>query len=464
MSSSPYTTKGALSSLIAGVLFITMATQADESAAAVPNIVVFLADDLGYLDSSPYGSDDVRTPNLRRFADGGCKFTHVFVASPSCAPSRAALLTGLMPARNGAEANHTRPLPNTKKLPAFLKELGYETAAFGKVAHYRHGDLYGFDTIDERRPSAEAVKEFVGKRSAKQPLCLFVGTHDPHVPWPENDGYDSATLEPPATHVDTPLTRAYRAQYYTAVSRADSWLGEVFDLTREKLGPNTLFVFTSDHGAQWPFAKWNLYDAGIRVPFLAVWPGVIKPGSSCDAMISWVDILPTLIEIGGGDAPRGLDGRSFAAILRGEKDAHRDRIFATHTNDGNMNVYPCRCMRTPNWKYILNLHPEWEHSTHINLAKPRDGVGYWTTWVQQAKTDPAAAAIVKRYHQRPGEELYDLTADPHELHNLADDPRYAQRLAQMSADLGRWMQDQGDTQKVFGTPRAIGESVRGAER
>ncbi|MEX2140825.1 MAG: sulfatase [Pirellulales bacterium] len=446
------------------VLALFLAPYRASAADAKPNIVIILADDLGYHDSSPYRSDDVRTPNFKRFAEAGCKFTHVFVASPSCAPSRAALLTGLMPARNGAEANHARPRADIKKWPAYFKDLGYETAAFGKVAHYKHGDLYGFDTVDERGQSAEAVGEFLAKRDRKKPLCLLVGTHDPHVPWPENDGYDAATIEPPSTHVDTPQTRAYRAQYYTAVSRADSWLGEVFDLTREKLGPNTLFVFTSDHGAQWPFGKWNLYDAGIRVPFLAVWPDVIEPGASCDALVSWVDLLPTLVEVAGGSAPRGLDGRSFAAILRGQSDVHLDRIFATHTNDGNMNVYPCRCVRTREWKYILNLHPEWEHTTHIDRAKPRDGLGYWTSWVKQAMTDRAAAAIVKRYHQRPREELYDLTADPHEQHNIAGDRRNAERLAQMRADIERWMQDQSDTQKVFGKPRTLGESALSGER
>jgi arylsulfatase A-like enzyme len=439
-------------------------SRADVGVAAKPNVVVLLADDLGYRDSSPCGSDDVRTPNFKRFAEAGCKFTHVFVASPSCAPSRATLLTALMPARNAAEANHSRPRADIKKLPGCLKELGYETAALGKVAHYKHGGLYGFDVVDEQRYSAEAVAEFLTKRDVKRPLCLFVGTHDPHVPWPENRGYDPAAIKPPSTHVDTPATRAYRAQYYTAVSRADSWLGEVFDLTREKLGANTLFVFTSDHGAQWPLGKWNLYDAGIRVPFLAVWPDVIEPGSSCDALVSWVDLLPTLVEVGGGSAPHGIDGQSFAAVLRGQTDTHRDRIFATHTNDGNMNLYPCRCVRTREWKYILNLHPEWEHTTHIDRAKPRDGVGYWATWLEKAMTDPAAAAIVERYRRRPREELYDLIADPHEQHNLASDPRHAERLAQMRDELKGWMQEQNDTQKVFGTPRPLDQSARGAER
>jgi uncharacterized sulfatase len=121
-------------------------------------------------------------------------------------------------------------------------------------------------------------------------------------------------------------------------------------------------------------------------------------------------------------------------------------------------------VRTRQWKYILNLHPEWEHTTHIDRAKPPDGVGYWMRWVEQAKTESAAAAIVERYHRRPHEELYDLAADPHEQKNVAGDPRRREQLSKMRADLNRWMEDQGDTQKVSGKPRLLEESARGAQR
>src|SRR6266576_2098082 len=160
-------------------------------AADKPNLVVFICDDLGSHDSTPYGATDVRTPNMQRLANGGLLFRKAFVASPSCAPSRAALLTGLMPARNGAEPNHTRPRPEIKKLPAYLQELGYEVASFGKVAHYGHGPYYNFDVV-----AGEGGGNYTGvglaveflknrqldKRKSDKPLCLMVGTHWPHVP------------------------------------------------------------------------------------------------------------------------------------------------------------------------------------------------------------------------------------------------------------------------------------------
>jgi arylsulfatase A-like enzyme len=420
-----------------------------------PHLVVFLSDDHGQLDSTPYGATDVRTPQMQQLADAGCRFTHAFVASPSCAPSRAALLTGLMPARNGAESNHTFKKEGIASLPEVLRKLGYETAAFGKVAHgQKDAERHGFDHHGARRDPA-FIAQLIAKRNKDRPLCLFVGTNDPHVPWPDSDGYDPKTVRLPPEHVDTPETRAFRCRYYTGVTRADTLLGEIRALVRKELGQDAVLVYTSDHGAQWPFGKWNLYDFGIRIPLLIEWPGVIKPGTTSDAMVQLIDLLPTLIEIAGGTVSPDIDGKSFAGVLRGKTTSHRERIFTTHTNDGDMNVYPIRSVRTRELKYIRNLHPEWEHTTHIDRAQARDGGYYWKSWEEVARKDPAAAAVVKRYHQRPREELYDLAADPHELKNLAADPRQADTLRKLSAELDAWMRAQGDTGRTAGSPRPL---------
>ncbi len=411
--------------------------------AATPNIVIFLSDDHGQLDGAVYGAKDVRTPNMKRLADAGMTFTHAFVASPSCAPSRASLLTGLMPARHGAHVNHAAPKAEIKKLPAYLKELGYEVAAFGKVAHYNQDKQYGFDHYD-KDPSSKTVAAYLAGRAAAKPLCLFVGTHQPHVPWPEKTDYDPAQVAIPPAHLDTPETRAFRARYYADVSIADTELGGIYDLVRDKLGREILFLHASDHGSQWPFGKWNCYDAGTRVPFLAVWPGVVAPGSTSDAMVSLVDLLPTLVEVAGGKPPAGIDGRSIAPVLRGARKDHRDRIFTTHTRDGKVNVYPIRSVRTREWKYVRNLTPDAEHTTHIDKMRARDKGGYITSWEERAKTDPAAKAVVDRYYRRPAEELYDLRADPHELKNLAADPAHAGTLASLRAEVDAWMKEQGD--------------------
>lgn len=439
---------------------------ASGQAPARPNIVVFLADDLSLLDSTVYGSDEVRTPNVDRIAKAGLTFDRAFVASPSCAPSRAALLTGLMPARNGAEANHSRAKPELAKLPDLLEKLGYQTVAFGKVAHYQHAKHYGFDRAEfegfhDYRGIDAAVEFLVGREPGNaKPLCLFVGTNWPHRPWPAADGsYKPGELAVPPTHVDTPKTRAFRARYLQAVELADVDLGRVYDAATTHLGPNTLFLYSSDHGAQWPFGKWNCYEAGLNVPMIAVWPGAIEPGRRTDAMVSWIDILPTLIEAAGGEAPKAgaaadqIDGRSFLPVLKGEAKTHRERIFATHSADPKMNVYPIRSVRDERWKYIRNLHPEFQHTTHVDRAQAEDEVGYFRSWERKAKSgDAHAAATVARYRERPAEELYDLETDPNETKNLAAVSEQQERLASLRAELDAWMQEQGDEGTVFGEP------------
>jgi arylsulfatase A-like enzyme len=430
---------------------VELALLAPLAAAAPPNIVVFISDDHGYLDSQVAGATDVRTPNLLRLAGAGINFTHAFAASPSCASSRAALLTGLMPNRNGSMFNHQPPRADVKKLPACMREFGYEVLAFGKVAHYEQVKDYGFDRAEHYEfhddECIAAALEFLQERHFTGPLCLIVGTNWPHVPWP-NEG--EAPAEPgieivlPPTHIDTPETRASRAHYYAAVEKMDADLGQVYEAAYQSLGPNTVFIHFSDHGAQWPFGKWNLYDAGIRVPLFVAWPGVVEPGSKSEAMVSLVDILPTLIEIAGGQPPIDVDGRSRLGILRGESNIGRDAIFTTHSGDGRMNEYPMRSVRTSRWKYIRNLKPEAEHHSHIDRGEAVDGAAYWRSWVEKAKTDPAAQAVVDRYFHRPAEELYDLAHDPHEQRNLAGEAEFADVLSDCRTQLDRWMISQRD--------------------
>ena len=445
------------------LLLLTSLGLVSSAEAAKPNIVVFISDDHGMLDSEPYGAADIRTPNMTRLAADGMKFTHAFTASPSCGPSRTALLTGLWPARNGAEPNHMPKRPEVAGLPVQLHALGYEVAAIGKVAHNNFAQYYDFDFVAGARggciETAE-LEKFLGTRDSSKPLCLFFGTHYPHTPWIANNGYDPARLKLPPTFVDTAMTREQRAAYASSVTAADTLLGEVRALAQKHVPGDTLFIYTADHGAAWPFGKWDLYDASTRVPFIAAWPGHLKPATASDAMVCLPDLLPSFIELGGGKVPDGLDGKSFAGILRGTADTHRDHVFAACSGDGDFNVYPIRSVRTREWKFILNLHPEFQHHTHISRsAEPVNGRAYWDTWLAAAEKNPAATAIVKRYIERPAEELYDLKADPFELHNLAAEPAQAARLAALRSELRAWMKEQGDKETVFGKPLLLGEPV-----
>lgn len=448
--------------VLASVLLFTMPSCLEAKLPVRPDIVIFLTDDQSQRDVSAYGDVLLKTPNMQRLANSGMTFNSAYVASPSCAPSRAALLTGMVPARNGAEPNHAKPRPEIKKWPAYFQELGYEVVAFGKVSHYRHTAGYGFDhfandTFHDHAGIPAAV-EFLKRRASgvAKPLCIFVGSNWPHVPWPETElGYSSDELRLPAGTVDTPKTREWRARYAAAVTRADSDLGMIMNATATCLGTNTIILFSADNGAQWPFAKWNCYEAGVRVPLIVSWPGVVKPGQRTEAMVSWIDFLPTLLEAAGGKPTPDIDGRSFLRVLQNGSRGHRDTIFTTHSGDGRFNVYPIRAVRSGNWKYIRNLHPEFAFTTHIDLPVNLGQRDYFKTWEGAAQTNARAAAIIARYHARPAEELYNLSADPGEMRNLAGDPVHSPQLKKFREMMQKHLKKTGDRQAVFAEPRLL---------
>ncbi|MEM9830913.1 MAG: sulfatase [Bacteroidota bacterium] len=425
-----------------------------------PNIIIYLTDDQSQADASVYGASNLLTPQLERLSDIGMTFENAFIASPACAPSRAALLTGLMPARNGAEANHTYPRPGTLLLTQKLQDIGYEVLALGKVAHGKMNQESGFDAyqpVPKWGDLSGAARLILESRNNNRPICLLLGDHRPHVAWIDSLGYNPQEVSLPDYLINTLETREHWARYYTDITGADREMGEVLDLAQEKWNDDFIFIYSSDHGGQWPFGKWNLYDAGIKVPLLVAWPGQVESGSRTDAMVSWIDIFPTLLDMLGGEVPKDIDGKSFAPVLLGETDQHRDMIFTTHSGDGVMNVYPIRSVRTQRYKYIINLCPECYHTNHSDILR-KDGAGaYWDSWDKKAETDSEAAAIIQKYYVRPAEEFYDLQQDPTEQHNLIEEANYQTQIKTMRSQLEEWMQQQGDHQTVFQKPYLISD-------
>jgi arylsulfatase A-like enzyme len=291
---------------------------------------------------------------------------------------------------------------------------------------------------------AAAIDHIIATHDPNQPLCLLVCAHSPHVYW-EDGEYDPAKVQLPPNFVDTPETRKMRAQYYNDVTHLDTQVGAVLEsLDRHKLAADTLFAYTNDHGSQWPFCKWNLYDGGIHSPLIIRWPGKIKAGTRTAAMISTIDLMPTFIDAAGGSVPTDIDGISLLPLLTGQRAQHRDVIYATHTGDTKMNRSPMRCIRTPHYKFIHNLLPQDTFRTHLDAGDDVDGVFYWNSWVERATTDEKAKALVDRYRHRPAEELYDLSNDPFELNNLAGDPAQAQTIDKLREQLKRWRVQQGE--------------------
>ncbi|MBI3877166.1 MAG: sulfatase [Verrucomicrobia bacterium] len=437
------------------------------SAAERPNLILFLSDDHGVDFAGCYGNAAIHTPNMDRLAREGMRFTRVFAASPTCSPSRAALYTGLYPSRNGTMGNHTDSRPGLKSLPHFLRALGYRVVIANK-ADVRQKEVFDFELLNATLPrnpamnrryraeglDAKKVDEFLAahaKERPNQPLCLVLGDSCPHVVWEPNRDYDPAKLPLLPITVDTPKTRAALANYYQDITTCDRHLGDVLaSLKRHCFETNTLFIYTSDQGPEWPHCKWTCYDTGLRVPFLARWPGVVKPGATSDALISFVDVLPTFIELAGGKAPSELDGRSFRSVLLGEKKAHRDFIFASHTGDGEMNVFPQRCVRDARFKFVLNLKPENQWTTHFTKVMdiPGSHGDVYATWLAKAKTDAATARFIATLERHPAEELYDTESDPYELNNLAGQPEQRERLARLRAQLRDWLRQQTDNEAL----------------
>jgi N-sulfoglucosamine sulfohydrolase len=425
------------------------------------NIVLFIADDLGINDISPYGNKVVQTPNLKKLAQQSLLFTRAFAASPTCTPSRSTLLTGLMPMRHGAHGNHSGVAAGTKSIVQYLQPLGYRVAIAGKY-HIGPENIFTFERVSktnvpepgfEKKPGLNydlamaPVDQWLAQQQKDKPFMLVVADHSPHVVWPEKPAYDPEKIDIPVNHIDTRDTRVSRARYYTDVTKMDNNLGQLLgSLQKNGLSENTIVIFLADQGPQWPFAKWTLYDDGVHVPLIVRWPGKTKPGKQTNALISLADIVPTLIEAAGGNPPRDIDGQSFFTLLDGRTDSSRKYVYATHTGDKQMNRSPARMVRTAQYKYILNLAPEILYTTHMDLAKEHDGGRqYWDSWRNKSFTDQHAAAVLWRYHNRPKEEFYDVIADPHEIHNMATDTRYTSLLDQFRTEMTSWRSKQHDT-------------------
>ena len=432
-----------LSALALG--FFLSASLGQAETAKQPNILIVIADDLNKDSVGVYGNKDVKTPNIDRLAGQGMRFNLAYTSTAMCAPTRQQMYTGLYPVRSGAYPNHSKVKPGTKSLVHYLKALGYRVGLSGK-RHFGPPSSFPFEQVSWK-VDAKAIREFVA-RDEKQPFCLLVTSNSPHVPWSAGDAsqYDPGKLTIPPYWVDTPEMRESLTRYYAEITDLDREVGECMKILREtKQEDNTAMIFTTEQGAQYPGCKWTCYENGLNVGFIVRWPGQVKPGSVSDAMIHYVDVAPTLVEMAGGEAIKGLDGRAFLGVLRGKTKRHNSATYGVHTQMNAIGSpptgYAVRSIRAGKWKYIMNLNHK---VTFKNALTQNDKENYWASWVRTAKTDPKAARLVKRYLNRPAEQLYDLSKDPHELNNLAGREKQAKVKARLKQQLQDWMTSQGD--------------------
>ena len=432
-------------------------------AQAKPNIIIFLSDDQNQQDIGAYGNHEVKTPNMDLLAAEGIRFTRAYAASPMCTPSRSAMFTGLYPFTNGAQMNHFTVHAATRSLPHYLQKQGYRVVIAGKIHMaplanfpFEHvGEEFGRyapveNRLDRKKETVRTIEEHF-KQNPQQPICLVVAPWVPHVPWFPNRDFDPAALKLPEYLADTKETRQALAAYYQSIGEADKMLGEVMQaVDRSGKKENTVFFFLSDQGAQFPSAKWTVYDQGIRVPLLVRWPGKVARGRVSDALVSLVDLTPTLIDIAGGPAIAALDGRSFKNVLLGKTKTHNPYIFAETSVEPHFwyNYVPARSVVTADgFHYIKNYHPGLRFITHIDKVERNEF--YFDSWVEKAATDPRAKFLLDRYSYRPPEELFDLNTDRVSFKNLASLPAYQHKLKELSALLDKELKRQGETEDMI---------------
>jgi len=256
--------------------------------------------------------------------------------------------------------------------------------------------------------------------------------------------------------IDCEKTRSDLKKYYAEITYTDSLLGVCLDyLEQSGKTENTIVIFTSEQGSEFPFAKWTCYDLGLKTSFIIKWPGKVNPGSRNGALTQNVDVVPTLLEAAGvipdsyntgikdTNGKKGFDGISFLDVMLEKKAEHREYVYGVHTTRGIYSgsiCYPIRSVRSKRFKYIINLNS----SAHFfNMVNTRTG-GIYADWLNQTENDHEKHQFVLKYKQRPKEELYDLSKDPYEMNNLADNLEYTSVKSNLIRELGDWMTVQGD--------------------
>ncbi|MGC6480833.1 MAG: sulfatase [Porticoccaceae bacterium] len=418
-----------------------------------PNIILVLADDLNWFDIGAYhqlydyAPKNAITPNIDKLAKEGMLFTQSFTATAMCGVTRQQLYTGIYPIRNGAYGNHTRVYDGVKSAAHYFRALGYRVGLAGK-GHIFPGKSFPFERVGKPNREAsgessfgiETTRKFIS-RNKTQPFFLVAASANPHTPWSRGDTkqYPPDKLQIPKFLNDTKALRQQLSKYLAEVSDLDREVG-LLEAEIQKLGikNDTIFIFTSEQGSALPFAKWTNYDNGLKTAFIVRWPNNIKPNSVSNAMIEYVDVIPTLTDIVSNTVPKNLDGKSFKSVLIGKKTEHKEYVYGIQTsfNIHEGAPYPIRSVRTKRLKLIHNLMPNNSFSNILTAGK----------WFKEelALEKKQGKENFSNYLQRPEYELYDMVNDPFERINIINQPQHQKQLVVLKQKLTTWMHQQGD--------------------
>ncbi|KPL02215.1 MAG: hypothetical protein AMK75_03075 [Planctomycetes bacterium SM23_65] len=404
-----------------------------------PNVLLVICHDLGR-HVGCYGVKTVHTPNIDGLAAGGVRFADNFCTAPQCSPSRSSMMTGRYPHANGMMGLAHGPFAwemhsDERHIARVMRENGYDTVLSGVQHVTQKPQTLGFDEILVGKMTCDEVtgrfcKWLTKRGKTSKPFYAQVGYFEPH------RSFDFGGTEPddelgvwvPPYLKDGDETRIELAAMQGSIRKMDAAFGRILgQLERNDLAEDTLVIFTVDHGIPFPRAKCTLYDPGISTALIMRWPrGGISGGRTCDALVSNVDMVPTLLDLLDLERPANLQGVSFAPCLAGEPCKPRREIFAEKTFHTFYD--PMRCIRTDRYKYIVNFH------RGCRVEVPTD--------VQRGGTYRAMLGEI--VGGRDDFELYDLGTDPNETKDLAG----SDDLKDIEADLRRrllaWMENTGD--------------------
>ena len=460
-----------LLALVATAAFCPHALVAQVERRQRPNILFAIADDWGWPHAGAYGDAVVKTPSFDRIARQGMLFRHAYVSSPSCTPSRGAILTGQYHWRLKTGANLYGTFGDEfATYTELLVHAGYVAGSTGKAWGPGKPQTRGRQLAGKR---CRNIAKFLEARPKDKPFVFWLGTSDPHRPYKKGSGARSG-MDANAVHMfghypDHEEVRSDVADYYFEVQRFDSLVGRALQQL-EKAGEldNTLVVMTGDHGMPFPRCKSNLYDCGVRVPLAIMWGANIKGGRTSEAFVSLTDLAPTFLQAANVEVPEQMTGRSLIPILTGpEHEAPgRDHVIfgkerhVPSQEAPDMGGYPSRAIRDHRYLYIRNFKPDrWPNGTPNFEKAAIPGNWYADTdnsptktyiVANQDKDDAHRKSYALCFAKRPAEELYDVAEDPDQLRNLARDPAMTKVKQRLWEQLEAEMRASGD-------PRAVGD-------
>ncbi len=427
----------------AGIVIALVAVTGAAGAQERPNILWLSSEDNGP-QLGAYGDTYATTPALDALAARGVRFTRAWAAAPVCAPSRTAIITGLLPQTTGGM--HMRsdvPLPSEVRLfPALLREAGYYTTNNVKE-DYNHPT--GSGVWDESSRTAH----WRGRRRDQPFFAVFnsTTTHESQVRLrPHTPVHDPARVRVPPYHPDAPEVRRDWAQYYDKLTEMDAEIAaRLRELEDDGLADSTIVFYWGDHGVGLPRGKRWLYPAGLDVPLIVYVPQRFRhlapegygPGRALDRLVSLLDLGPTTLSVAGIRPPAVMQGRAFmgphAASPRQWLHAGRDRM--------DERVDLSRAIGDGRYLYIRNFRPDRRQGEYLAYMFETPTTQVWKAWHDARRLTPVQDAF---WTEKAPEELYDLSADPDAVRNLAGEATQSATLERMREALRAHLRDTGD--------------------